>query len=241
MDHARLKAETAGNSHHAAEDIYKHPRYDSICTGPNKATFKSAARLTKKGIFPPNYAIEITDGFRKVRPKAKDWDPCVGENFRHFTKPYWHNSHHIVPNGVLATAILEASKKDQRLSYLIKSGLLKAGYNLNARLNMIILPMEKEVAAALMLPRHLVGGEGGTNEKKEYFSHKDYSTRIADKVKAVIDEYANILTKDPPEDHDRKPSELSKAKLERISKTVYTLLLAAGSDRKGDPLSSVDV
>ena len=144
-----------------------------------------------------------------------------------------------MPNRVLANEIAKTSERDTRLPYLVKSGLLEAGYNLNAKLNMIILPMEMAVAAALGLPRHLIGGEVGPNEKKEYRSHSDYSGRVAVRVGAAMDDFADILTSNPPQEHDKKPSELSRAKLEKVSSDVYALLIAVGPAFEGKPLKDV--
>ena len=143
---AKVRAEGADRG------LYEHPKYHSLC---GQGRWRTAAQQAASGrYFPRGY------GILRNRPKCGDWDPG-GQNFEHFIRPYWHNAHHIVPNRALDNAIQVAGEEDARIPNLIKAGLLKADYNLNDELNMIILPMERLIAATLGLPRHLKRDEGG--------------------------------------------------------------------------------
>src|SRR5258708_1967786 len=151
---ARGKAETDPT-------VHNYPAYWTLC---GDGRFRSAARITEAGnVFPPNYAESWLGQFWKKKPthKGKEWNLGKGRNFNHYTEPYWHNAHHIIPNGTLSAAIAEAAEsakeKAAELLNLIKAGLLKAEYNLNDKVNMIILPMQKNVDHSLSLPRHLKG------------------------------------------------------------------------------------
>ena len=62
------------------------------------------ARVGKKGIFPRGMQLTATG------PKPNEWDPGRGNNFKDWREPYWHNSHHIVPNAVLNSSISDAGE-----------------------------------------------------------------------------------------------------------------------------------
>ena len=155
----------------ANPSMYNYPAYEALCEG---GVFETAARISKKGNFwPPNYGMPHTfdkDGKwlpYKKKPKPGQWDLGFAQNFQHYLKPYWHNAHHIIPNSTLSKAILDSVKDDDdgaELAMMIKGGLLMGTYNLNDQINMVILPMDKQVGDVLNLPRHLRGHEAGPNE-----------------------------------------------------------------------------
>jgi len=230
---ARVKAESD-------PDLYNYPAYKKLC-GPGK--FKTAARKARsKKPFPRDYAELINGCYMKDKPtrKGKEWNLCTGENFKHWLKPYWHNAHHIIPNTGLKKSINEASKLDVRLPNMIRYCLLKASYNLNDKDNMIILPQGRVVAEALGLPRHLKGDEVGPNEKKEFFSHIDYSKNMQDKVEMVIQEYIETL-ESALEDHPEPPGALSKAKLVKISTDTYQSIKNISPQDAGKALSQLNL
>ena len=137
----------------AHPSVYNYPAYYTLCDRTPGGIFLTALRSN----YPPGYGQQWLGRFWKEKPThtGREWDLGKGQNFDHFAKPYWHNAHHIVPNRALASAITDAASdaKDSRLINLIKAGLMKAKYNLNDKINMVILPMERIVAAALALPR----------------------------------------------------------------------------------------
>ena len=229
---ARVKAE-------GDPTIYNYPAYKSMC-GTGK--FVTAARKTSKGVFPKDYTKLINGFYMKDRPthEGREWDLGKDDNFNHFIKPYWHNAHHIVPNGALKNAITNTGQADFRLPNLIRYCLFKASYNLNDKINMIILPQGKNVAAALHLPRHLKGDEVGPDEEGEFYSHKDYSKNIELKLEKVMDDYVDTLDSAPDEQHPEPPTKLSKKKLEDLSEDIYETLKLLGQVCEGRALSQLE-
>ncbi len=71
------------------------------------------------------------------------WSFGTGDNFRDANTPYTHNHHHILPWDSL-----------QALDYNELVLLKQAHYNINAGLNIIILPCHPVIGRALMLPFH---------------------------------------------------------------------------------------
>ena len=205
------------------DSIYNYPRYKSLVGKKHK----SGARMARKGIFPRGLKIEETG------PQPNEWDLGKPGNFQSWTKPYWHNAHHIIPNAILAECITEAASESWRLYLLIRAGLLEAEYNLNHMVNMIILPMAEEVARGLRLPRHLLGPEGG-----ETRSHKNYSRGVKDRLSGVMDDYLAILDK-KKEGHPTPPNSISKEKLEQTSTTTYKDIKAFGESNPGAALSEM--
>ncbi len=163
-------------------------------------------------------------------------------NFEHFKVPYWHNAHHIIPNGALKTAIATAGKGTAGLTNLIKQGLLKATYNLNDKVNMVILPMEMKYGVKLRLPRHLKGDDVGPDEKGEKFSHVDYSRDAEEEVRPIINDFKKIAAKaieDVAGTHDKPDATFSKTRLETLSANLYKAIRDAGKQSPGESLSKL--
>ncbi len=159
------------------------------------------------------------------------------KNFRQWcTVPYWHNSHHIIPNGVLNGLLLESSMTDMRLFWLVRVCLLNAKYNLNAKENMILLPMRKYVANVLCLPRHIAGVDCEPSVTPERVNHSKYNSNVRIKVKKVISKFAKDIV---AEEHNVKLPKIAKTKLENISKNIYKKLRAWGKKAKGKSLDSM--
>ncbi len=230
---ARVKAEEN-------PEMYNYKAYQSLC-GPGR--FKTAARKTENGVFPWGYAFKWKDGYWKTKPthEGKEWDigGDEGDNFNHFLKPYWHNAHHIVPNGALKASINKTGKTDSRLPNLIKQGLLRGNYNLNHKINMVILPQGQNVARALGLPRHLKGDKSGPNEKAEFFSHRDYSDRVELKVDGIMMDYEELFADYLLEDHPPPPDKLSKAKLDNLAKGIFSKIKGLAKKHGGKALSQI--
>lgn len=227
---------------HAVADssLYNWPRYDEICDGgsPIKTDVVEGPVVVKnrKGetrVYPfyPNFYQRLLDP-----PRPGDWD--VGEaknNFKKSTvKPYYHNAHHIVTNSELNAGLgkvgsdVQGERPDIDGMKLIRDSLLRAGYNLNHKMNMIILPMDREVAKALRLPRHLAE----TTDR----DHPRYSEIIKKLLRSVMNdlrkEIDNALANG--EAHDKIKVDLCKARLEKRSETVYNLIIAAAKDPRFD-------
>lgn len=229
--------------------MYNYPAYKSLCGDGN---FVTGARVSDRGNFwPPRYAMQHTfdenDNWipYKKRPKPGQWDLGISRNFQHYLKPYWHNAHHIIPNSTLSKAINEAVKDedDARLANMIKGGLLKGEYNLNDKVNMVILPMDKAVGDAMNLPRHIKGHEAGPNEDDEYWNHPDYNRLIQRGLKGVMADYKKAI-KDAidDEDHEKIPTKLAKEQLEEASDAVFQVIknpAEYGVSFQGDSLDEV--
>jgi len=172
------------------------------------------------------------------RPKPHDWDlgntakPGDPANFSDFRYPYPHNHHHVLPNGVLNGCLENASAW---VCQLMRRELLKAKYNLNHKLNMIMLPLGEQVARALGLPRHLRGYESRVGEPSEYLAHPEYSELVKSEVEKVINDFKEVFDK-PTEDHPAVKGSLAKKKLERISIKNYERIIVFGKTAKGRPL-----
>lgn len=211
--------------------MYNYPSYAKLC---GEGRFVTGARISKKRNFwPPSYAMEHTFDEQgnwipyKKRPKPKQWDIGVENNFKHYLKPYWHNAHHIIPNSTLSKAIDAALKdeEDPSLGDMIRGGLLKGEYNLNDKVNMIILPMDKAVGDAMNLPRHIMGHEAGPNEKAQYWDHPDYSRLVQLGLRPVMVGYKQAI-KDAIKDkhHEKIPTKLAKEQLEEASDAVFQVI-----------------
>lgn len=159
-------------------------------------------------------------------PKEGDWDITAGgKNFRTSCNvPYWHEAHHIIPDSTLSTSISELGKGTPKKSEYMKmarGGLLEAAYNLNHKLNMILLPMDKTISQALGLPRHRLSAD--------VFSHAAYS----DKVKRLVD-VALKPVQENLQKHETPNYNACKEDIEGVSKTLYPLIILAGKlIRKG--------
>lgn len=228
QDQARIQGETDDKA------VYKYPAYKSLIDKGTK-TWATRQRLTGSGnLFPEGY------GERRKIPKPGEWDPGPGDhgNFEHFLRPWWHNAHHIVPNGSLNTAIVDAAKSDARLDNLIRAGLLAAEYNLNDKVNMINLPMESVIGKTYGLPRHLRGDEVPDDVKAEFFSHTDYNKCIEGRLKSIMNDYKAALA-DALKDHPPSPQKLSKDKLVKLSEDTRKMIFTAGTYNGGMAISDI--
>jgi hypothetical protein len=232
---AQVKAETIG------ESLYNYPKYKKFC-GPGM--YESDARIIEESgnPFPRDYAVLVGGVLMNKRPthKGKEWDTGKNDNFNDYRKPYWHNAHHIIPNGALRNAMNETSESDSRLPNIIRYCLLKASYNLNAKINMIILPQGKLVAEALGLPRHLIGDEVGPDEEGEFFSHEDYSDNIKLKLDKIIRQYKKSLKAAIDQKHPQPPTNLSKKMLEDLSQDIYDAIVSISPSDAGKALSEIE-
>lgn len=221
---AQVKAET--------DDKPVYQRYNALIG----RTFQTGARKNdrKDTIFPRGMQLTAKG------PQPGEWDPGVNGNFTDWRKPYWHNAHHIVPNAVLNGSITDAGDAagDRRVVLLVRVGLLEAKYNLNHKTNMIILPMGKEVAAGLGLPRHLIGDQPGAGQQKEFRSHKDYSAEVKKRVNQVILDYVDVLDV-KPEDHLKPPNALAREKLEKCSTDIHQSIILFGAAAGGASLANI--
>ncbi|MDH5228520.1 MAG: AHH domain-containing protein [Gammaproteobacteria bacterium] len=228
--------------------LYNYPAYKSLCldhkaSNKEEDSYETAAYSGPKQNKPSNYAMQHLFPLQlRKRPRPGQWDISLGHNFfENATKPYWHNAHHIIPLSVLQNSIQDAGKNTSGVTEIIKKGLMKGGYNLNHKINMIILPHDRVVAEAIGLPRHLRGHEARGKEpnKRRETDHPDYSRRVKFQIRSVIDDYKQKA--EEAKDCEGEPDipALSKKKLEDISKKIYKTIITAGPHLKGKSLDEL--
>jgi A nuclease family of the HNH/ENDO VII superfamily with conserved AHH len=150
-------------------------------------------------------------------PGQGDWDVTAGNFDTSCNVPYFHEAHHIVPNSTLAKAI-EGAVVTQAHVYRVRGGLLDAGYNLNYKKNMILLPLDKAVAARLELPRH---------RRIDKFSHTTYSNYVEEWLTKQLLQIAQALDLDAHADPDLKSF---KEFLDQVQMHLYAHILIAGEE-----------
>jgi hypothetical protein len=237
---------------HALEDgrLYNFPAYRSLCVdhAPGKNdVFPTAAYEGKGGGLQPtvDYALRKGFGFPfKKKPRPGQWDVTLPRNFTEsYARPYWHNSHHIIPDSALQKEFSEADKSDSRASALIAQGLLMAAYNLNDKANMIILPIDRAVAESLGLPRHLLGHERQPDSEepssRRETDHPDYTRRVRIMMRPVMSQYKRLVLEKLKEDHPEPPDALAKEQLVRISKAIYRAITTGGKFMRGQSLDEL--
>jgi hypothetical protein len=145
-------------------------------------------------------------------PIGGGWGGAVKKNFWwKCYHPYWHEAHHIVPNSTLRNAIIDFAKeveKGDELVITIRGGLLDEKYNLNEQLNMIMLPLDKEVAEALGLPRH--------RQTVSYWNHSVYSKHVKGELKKIFSALKQELV-----EHKNPTYSNLKEQIEGLSKRLY--------------------
>lgn len=93
---------------------------------------------------------------------------------------------------------------------LCRGALLSVKYNINHKINMIILPQDKEVAAILNLPRHLVLKEPGRTP--QCTDHAMYTKTVKTDLLKIINSYKRIVGDAVGEDHTNPKPKLDKIK-----------------------------
>lgn len=162
-----------------------------------------------------------------------------GMNFTTAFWPYWNNAHHMIPKGTL-NALITNADTDPRIADLIRAGLLKAPYNVNHYINMILLPMDTEVGKILNLPRHLSLDDGSDAfDQKPKFDHIPYNQKIEDRLKSIMSAYKAKAAEIRGENEDcdiKKMAPLSKVKFHKLSNACYKAITDFGSSNPGQPL-----
>ena len=173
-------------------------------------------------------------------------DIAPGANFQDCYNPYWHNSHHMIPKSLFNKMIDETGSGDganPECPAIIRSCLLEAGYNINHKINMIILPQDQEVGEILRLPRHLILLEEGDGEnvdaelRKEMMSHVEYDKFVKRKLEQVLNGYREKAAEANCE--GKSKVSLSKELLEDKSLECFNAIAKFGCTAKGRPLSDI--
>jgi hypothetical protein len=205
----------------AQEDkrLYNWPRYEPLAR--RGGSLRTAVGRDKKGnLFPPWYQ-ESLDAPRELRDKneAGTWDLDYADNFRvKCYRPYWHEANHVIPNGSLQKAIAEVGKgmnNPAMITQVIRGRLLNAQYNLNHKVNMILLPMDEEVAQALRLPRH--------RQTAFLRSHRAYSMNVEGRLGEIFRPVQKAIRQ-----HEVPKYRDCKKELEDLSTELYDAIVKAG-------------
>lgn len=154
-------------------------------------------------------------------PQKGEWD--VSEQSANFqgkcNAPYWFEAHHIIPHSQLKGAISrvgEGKPDANELQLMVRRGLMKEEYNLNHKLNMLILPMDGGIAKALRLPKHLA--------MPSHWDHPRYSKYVELKIK----EFFNPVMETISEHQIKIEYQPVKSKLENLSTTLRDDIKKAG-------------
>jgi hypothetical protein len=209
------------------------------------AAISTSAPMGKSGRFPSHYCATLQP------PGPGDWNiggppsditrrrfgkgvryvtiPAT-KNFTQDTWPYWNNAHHIIPKGTLKDRITQ--EKDKGVSDLIQQCLLEAKYNINYKINMVLLPQDMEVANILGVPRHLQLQHADGGVRVAVGNHPVYNEMVLKAktgLEKIVAEYAKIckdaITKANKTKHKIPKAQLSKKKLEKLSRDLLAWIL----------------
>ena len=152
------------------------------------------------------------------------WDPREAGNFqKSASTPFPHEAHHVVAAAELKNAMINASKgvePENSILQMMRGGLLKEKYNVNDRVNMLILPMDVEATKRLGLPLH--------RKTVDHRNHTAYSTFIESKLQEAFSWLQSAADK-----HEVPPYQATKEKIETLSERTYTNILLTGEALKG--------
>lgn len=192
---------------------YNWPAYQSLA---RRAPVQTSASVKDGKMFPAWYTRWLDP------PKEHAWDVGQGENFKDKCYvPYWHNAHHLVPNGALRAAINEVGKttaKPAEVRLEVRQGLLEVKYNLNHKRNLIILPIDKSVGRALKLPVHL--------SRARASRHSAYNQSVKSELDQIFSQVTRALRTcdetNPPDYQSLKDQ------IEALSDHLYSAVRSAG-------------
>lgn len=162
-------------------------------------------------------------------------------NFTQDTWPYWNNAHHLIPKGTLKARI---SEEKARVSVLIQQSLLEAKYNINFKVNMLMMPQDREVAAILGIPRHIQLKENDEATLAAMCTDHPVYNQMVKEMKSglntIVKDYVAICDKaikKADKKHEEPKATLSKAKLESLSRKLMSMILNWGSSKKGKKMA----
>jgi len=148
----------------------------------------------------------------KQPPAGTSWD-LDGSNFTDSASvPYSFEAHHVVPTNELMNAISSVGKESpmkDEIIRLVRKGLMEEEYNLNDKVNMLILPLEKDEAFALALPKHKK-----TADQASHYRYSNYVRKELDKIFSDMKEDV-----DKHEDEARKNEKASKSSEKEAQKS----------------------
>ncbi|OJT24228.1 hypothetical protein BO221_13680 [Archangium sp. Cb G35] len=157
----------------------------------------------------------------------------VGMNFSQDTWPYWNNAHHIIPKGLFATMI---SEQPAPVPNVMRKALMMAQYNINHKINMFMLPQDREVAYILGLARHIQLKHGDDGIAESCTNHPIYNRVVEGRLNSIISGYKSICDGAKPEGHKIPNASLDKKKLEDLSEHLMNQIIDWGKIEAGASL-----
>jgi len=236
---------TCNYRYQAWEQAQAHGGIKSALHSYPTATISSPIKTSGWRSMKPEYCGSL------AKPRPGDWDITgptagpiqrrtffltkvvvpVGMNFTQDLWPYWNNAHHLIPKGTLKARINAQSAK---VSTLIQKALLTAQYNINHKINMLLMPQDKRVADILGLPRHIQLRDNDAPGLAPVCGNhpiwNDMACTIKGGLNDIIANYKQIC--DDAIDQVKgthkvpKPT-LDKKKLEDLSTTLLNMILGA--------------
>ncbi len=222
---------------HPGGCLTRHQRYKEGNPCSHRWQAAERARAEKK-IYPQNDAIKHWKDADKVKEYQQagklssvgpmlDGKQCIAiKPFATCWWPWKNEAHHIVPRAVLADAIETVSSMagSRRISMrnMVVVSLLTEKYNLNGKLNMIMLPMKVKTSEETGLPIHFGG-------------HPLYS----DALERIVNAKFLAAYRGPAEavktSKHRKKEKMPEVRdfLEKTATTVYKSILAQAETSRG--------
>jgi hypothetical protein len=183
------------------------------------AYFSTDKKTGKKTVInPAKYATQI-----KIPKDPRGWWIEKGKNFQGLIVPWWNNAHHMIPKGLLNKAIDDGARDNPRVRDVVVCSLIEARYNINHHRNVVLLPMDKEVAIMYRLPRHLVlEDETDIQETgSPVFNHQNYNATVSQRLRGIIRSYKRACDDAVRRDCKTKFISIAKAQLEHLSRDCY--------------------
>ncbi len=192
------------------------------------------------------------DGPKKTVKRSTD-DPKFtkkdtikkGHNFRKERWPYWNQAHHLIPKASFLNKIAELTEsKPPTYPVIIKKAFLEAKYNINHKINMMFLPMDKEVGKIISLPRHItLSLTDGPDQKPEFGNHKIYNDQVEDELEKIVNSCIKKIDDAVEEGgHPELQADFAKDDLETLSKDLRKLIKKFGKEgSSGLPIASMDI
>jgi hypothetical protein len=218
----------------------------------------TSAPTGENGLFPGRYCATLAP------PGPGDWDITgptsapisrgsfrrgavtvpLGMNFTQDTWPYWNNAHHLIPKGTLKESITKEDTDNPGVSDLIQQCLLEAKYNINHKVNMLLMPQDLEVANMLGMPRHLQLQEKDGSVQIAVGNHpvyNEYVSKAEGGLNKIVQDYAKIckdaIADAKKNEHPLPKAELDKKKLEALSEQLLKFILGGGAVGSLDALA----
>lgn len=128
----------------------------------------------------------------------------VSDNYKEWHLPFGHEYHHIMPVEALEAALDPTTREDEIL--------VRSGYNINDGKNIIILPITRDVAYALMLPKH-----------------KGWHRKYNEECTAIISEIKQNISETTP-DHGITEGNVGgiRTQIERWQENMFARLVTEG-------------